>query len=219
MPVIGALRGTVIDRRARRDQSAEVVVDVGGVGYRLIAPAAALGGWRTDTEVQVWVHTHVREDAIILYGFTDRDQRNCFETLIGTHGIGPGVALAILSVHTPEGLRRAVTTEDLDALMLVPGIGKKTAARLVVELKDRLEGDDFDVAPFTAPSAMTRGPAVEARSGPPSLLLAMGPRRSVMSSAACRPTAASRTSSGPRFGSWPAAGWPAPGRWLSALQL
>ena len=89
----------------------------------------------------VHIHTHVREDAIVLYGFPSREERACFEALIGAHGVGPAVALALLSVHSPGALRRAVATEDLDALILVPGIGKKTAARLVIELKSRLDID------------------------------------------------------------------------------
>ncbi|MGI8492938.1 MAG: Holliday junction branch migration protein RuvA [Acidimicrobiales bacterium] len=138
--MIGSLRGTVVERSFRRDQCVEVVVEVGGVGYRLIAPARVLGGWaESASEVRVWVHTHVREDAIVLYGFGSRDERSCFEALIGAHGVGPAVALAMLSVHSPADLRRAVAAEDLDALMMVPGIGRKTAARLLVELESRLD--------------------------------------------------------------------------------
>ncbi len=91
--------------------------------------------------VFVHVHTHVREDAIILYGFASRDERACFEALIGAHGVGPAVALAMLSVHAPAALRRAVASDDVDALCLVPGIGKKTAIRLLIELKARLDLD------------------------------------------------------------------------------
>jgi Holliday junction DNA helicase RuvA len=87
------------------------------------------------------VHTHVREDAIILYGFPSREERTCFEMLIAAHGVGPAVALAMLSVHSPAALQRAVMSDDLDALTLVPGIGRKTAARLVVELKSKFEAD------------------------------------------------------------------------------
>ena len=85
------------------------------------------------------IHTHVREDALVLYGFPSADERVAFEALIATHGIGPAVALNILSVHSPGALRRAVATDDCDALTLVPGIGKKTAARLLLELKSRLD--------------------------------------------------------------------------------
>lgn len=140
--MIGSLRGTLLDRRPRPAGGVEVLVEVGGVGYRAVVPvgpAAALGA--TGSPVFLHVHTHVREDAITLYGFPAREERICFEALIGAHGVGPAVALALLSVHSPAALQRAVMSDDLDALTLVPGIGRKTAARLIVELKSRLEAD------------------------------------------------------------------------------
>jgi Holliday junction DNA helicase RuvA len=140
--VIGSLRGVLLDRAVRAG-GGEVLVEAAGVGYRVLVPAGTLaqlgdlGG-----PVFVHVHTHVREDAIVLYGFASRDERSCFEALIATHGVGPTVALAILSVHSPAALRRAVANEDRDALTLVPGIGAKTAARLLIELKAKLDPDD-----------------------------------------------------------------------------
>lgn len=133
--MIGSLRGTLAD--AGLDGA--VLVDVGGVGYRiLVAPATvkALG----DVGATVLLHTHlaVREDALTLYGFATSDERGCFEALIGAHGIGPALALAVLSVHSPRALRHAVAGDDVGALCLVPGVGRKTAARLLIELKDRL---------------------------------------------------------------------------------
>lgn len=140
--MIGSLRGLVLERTARNAQSGEVLVEVGGVGYRAVVPAGSLPHIPLPGEpVFLHVHTHVREDAIILYGFPARDERACFEMLIGAHGVGPAVALALLSVHSPAALRRAVAHEDSDALMLVPGIGKKTAVRLLMELKSRFEAD------------------------------------------------------------------------------
>jgi Holliday junction DNA helicase RuvA len=138
--MIGSLRGTLLDRRPRSGGGVEVLVEVGGVGYRAVVPAASFGA-SLASAVFLHVHTHVREDAIILYGFPSREERNCFEMLIAAHGVGPAVALAMLSVHSPATLQRAVMTDDLDALMLVPGIGRKTAARLVVELKSKFEAD------------------------------------------------------------------------------
>jgi Holliday junction DNA helicase RuvA len=140
--MIGSLRGVLLDRTTRSDHAGEVLVEVGGVGYRVVVPAGTLsllgelGG-----PAFLHVHTHVREDAIVLYGFAGRDERACFEALIGAHGVGPAVALALLSVHSPAALRRAVATDDADALCLVPGIGKKTASRLLIELKARLDLD------------------------------------------------------------------------------
>ncbi len=134
--MIGSLRGLLLDRSAKGD----VLVEVGGVGYRVQVPTSAhsvLG--ELGSPVFLHVHTYVREDALVLYGFPSADERVAFEALISTHGIGPAVALNILSVHSPAALRRAVGTDDVDALMLVPGIGKKTAARLLLELKSRLD--------------------------------------------------------------------------------
>ncbi len=140
--MIGSLRGVVLDRIGRSGQAAEILLEVGGVGYRVLVPASALGRIGIPgSPAFLHVHTHVREDAIVLYGFPGRDERTCFEVLIGAHGVGPAVALALLSVHTPAALQRAVLGDDADALMLVPGIGKKTAMRLLIELKTRLDMD------------------------------------------------------------------------------
>jgi Holliday junction DNA helicase RuvA len=93
----------------------------------------------------LYTHLHVREDAMVLYGFATADERQCFEALIGAHGVGPALALAILSVHSPAALRRVLLDEDVAALTLVPGVGKKTAARLLLDLKSRLEVPDLEL--------------------------------------------------------------------------
>jgi Holliday junction DNA helicase RuvA len=141
--MIGSLRGVLLDRTIRPDQpTAEILVEAGGVGYRLVVPAATLARLgEAGAPVFLHVHTHVRDDAIVLYGFPTRDERACFEVLIGAHGVGPVVALALLSVHSPAALRRVIASDDVDGLTLVPGIGKRTAARLLVELKARLDLD------------------------------------------------------------------------------
>jgi Holliday junction DNA helicase RuvA len=174
--VIGSLRGTILDRRLRAEHQGELLVEVGGVGYRVVVPGGALdraGELAGDTFLHV--HTYVREDAMVLYGFPSAEERSCFEILIGTHGVGPSVALALLSVHTPGALRRAVADNDLDALMLVPGIGKKTAARLVMELGPRLVEDYGDPPELMAADA-TRGGAnrPEARSDVRAALAGLG---------------------------------------------
>ena len=154
--MIGSLRGILLDRSAKGD----VLVEVGGVGYRVQVPTSAhrvLG--ELGSPVFLHVHTHVREDALVLYGFSTADERVAFEALLGTHGIGPAVALAILSVHSPAALARAVASDDVDALTLVPGIGKKTAARLLLELKSRLDlpsDVDFTVVTSAAHEASPR---------------------------------------------------------------
>ena len=105
--MIGSLRGVILDRLVRSDSAGEVLIEVGGVGYRVIVPGGTLVRLgELGAAAFVHIHTHVREDAIILYGFASRDERACFEALIGTHGVGPAVALAMLSVHSPAALRR-----------------------------------------------------------------------------------------------------------------
>ncbi|HVA74940.1 MAG TPA: Holliday junction branch migration protein RuvA [Acidimicrobiales bacterium] len=158
--MIGSLRGIVLERIARGPQSGEVLVEVGGVGYRVIVPAGCLPRLAEPGEPTfLHVHTHVREDAFTLYGFPSRDERQCFEVLIATHGVGPSVALAMLSVHTPAALRRAVAQDDADALMLVPGIGRKTAVRLIVELQSKFEADLDGVDLRVVGSSATTGGA------------------------------------------------------------
>ena len=141
--MIGSLRGTLLDRQpARSGPGAEVTIEVAGVGYRVVVAAGTVGGLGDlGGPAFVHVHTHVREDAITLYGFSSRDERQVFEALLGAPGIGPAVALAILATHAPAALRRIARTDDVDALCLVPGIGKKTGAKLLLELKGRLDVD------------------------------------------------------------------------------
>jgi Holliday junction DNA helicase RuvA len=144
--MIGSLRGRLEEVVDLGECVSEIVVEVGGVGYRLSVgnrTLADLGG--VGDEIRLAVHTHVRESAITLYGFLGSEERRCFEVLIGTHGVGPSLALAILGVHTPEMLAKVVASEDEAALTAVPGVGKKTAARLLVELGTRL--DDLLGAP------------------------------------------------------------------------
>jgi len=163
--VIGSLRGVLIDRPSL----GEVLVDVGGVGYRVSVPSstlAALGA--TGSEVFLHVHTHVREDAIVLYGFAHADERRCFEALLGAHGIGPALAVAILSALSPASLSTAVLEDDVDTLCLVPGVGKKTAARLLLELKARLDLPSLDggrTTPAPAGPARTEARAALAELG------------------------------------------------------
>lgn len=138
--MIGSLRGQLLDR-----SDGELLVEVGGLGYRVqVTPATLVASGEVGATVFLHVHHHRREDAETLYGFGDLDERRVFETLIGTHGVGPSLGLAILSVHSPLGLRHVLATDDVAALCLVPGVGKKTAARLLVELKSRLSVPDGD---------------------------------------------------------------------------
>jgi Holliday junction DNA helicase RuvA len=156
--MIGSLRGTLLDR-----QRTEVLVDVNGVGYRvLVSPSTLVEVGPPGGTVVLHTHLHVREDALTLYGFATRDERDCFEALIGAHGVGPALALAILSVHRPPSLRSVLASDDVDALCLVPGVGKKTAARLLLELKARLDLPEGDVLAAIGPDAGVRGEVREA---------------------------------------------------------
>ena len=132
--MIGSLRGVVLERRP----GAEILLEAGGVGYRVSVTPGTLAAAELGAPLFVHVHTHVREDALILYGFASRDERECFEALLGAHGVGPALALALVSALAPNALRRAVANDDAGALMTVPGVGRKTAARLLIELKSRL---------------------------------------------------------------------------------
>ena len=157
--MIGRLRGTLAHRTAR----GEVVLDVGGVGYRIsVSPATSVALGTIGDEVVVHTHLHVREDALTLFGFASADGRDCFESLLGAHGVGPGLALAILSTHGPDELRRVVMEGDLESLTLVPGVGRKTAARLLLELKSRLDVPDGFDAEAATPAGSPRSDVREA---------------------------------------------------------
>jgi len=133
--MIGSLRGELLGREPN-----EVLIEVAGIGYRVtVGPSVSAILGEVGASVFVHIHHHIREDNQHLYGFAELDERMMFETLLSAHGVGPSLALAILSVHGPDGLRRAVVDEDVAMLCLVPGVGKKTAQRLLVELSSKVE--------------------------------------------------------------------------------
>jgi holliday junction DNA helicase RuvA len=129
--MIARLRGQLAGRSGQA-----VVLDVNGVGYLVQATPSVhrLGGG----EVTVEIHTVVREDALQLYGFAETDERDLFELLLGVNGVGPKVALAIVSGSTPAELRRAIARDDVKRFQAIPGVGLKTAQRVVLELKEKL---------------------------------------------------------------------------------
>ncbi len=134
--MIGRLTGRVVGQEA----DGSVVIDVGGVGYELAAPLGTLGRARADEggRVTLWVHTHVREDALALFGFADEGERTAFRALIGVSNVGPKIAVAVLGALPAADLARAIARRDLSALTSVSGIGKKIAERLLLELRDKL---------------------------------------------------------------------------------
>jgi Holliday junction DNA helicase RuvA len=131
--VIARLRGTPIANRPDG-----LILDVNGVGYLVAATPAALRRADGRGEVTLEIHTIVREDALQLYGFADADERELFEALLSVSGVGPKVALAIVSGSSPADLRRAIAFEDTARFEAIPGIGKKTAQRVVLELKEKV---------------------------------------------------------------------------------
>jgi Holliday junction DNA helicase RuvA len=143
--VIARLRGQAVAATADT-----IVLDVGGVGYRLHATPRAIQKADGRPEVELETHLHVREDALQLYGFADAAERELFELLLAVNGVGPKVALAIVSGYGPSELRRAIVREDAALFETIPGIGRKTAQRVVLELKEK-------IAPLVAVAA--DGPA------------------------------------------------------------
>jgi Holliday junction DNA helicase RuvA len=149
--VIAHLHGRILEKQPNR-----IVVDVNGVGYDLSVPLSTFYGLgEPGSEIALRIHTHVREDALLLYGFATRLEQDLFERLIGISGIGPKVALAVLSGIEPLELVRAIERGDLARLTAIPGVGKKTSERIVLELKDRLPR-----SPIAAAGAPSEAPAL-----------------------------------------------------------
>jgi len=132
--VIAHLRGRILEKHPNR-----IVVDVNGVGYEVAVPLSTFYGLGdAGADVALRIHTHVREDALALYGFASVLEQDLFERLIGVSGIGPKLGLAVLSGIEPLDLIRAIEQADVARLTAIPGVGKKTSERIVLELKDRL---------------------------------------------------------------------------------
>jgi holliday junction DNA helicase RuvA len=152
--MIAHLNGTVAD--VGLDAA---VIEVGGVGLRVQCTPDTLASLKTGEGARVATSLVVREDSLTLFGFVTDDERNVFELLQTANGVGPRLALAMLAVHSPDGLRRAVAAEDVKALTMVPGIGTKGAQKIILEMKDRL-GAPLD-------SGVGLGAATARRSAPP----------------------------------------------------
>ena len=140
--MIGFLRGRIAGRLEDG-----CFVDVGGVGYLVSCSSTTLRSLPRDDETYtLWTYMHVREDALSLFGFATENEKRTFEALLSVAGVGPRVALGVCSVLSPEELRRALVTGDVDAIAAVPGIGKKTAQRILLELKEKLSLPDLQSA-------------------------------------------------------------------------
>jgi len=139
--MIGFLRGTVAGLT-----NDGCFLEVGGVGYRLICSTRTLSALPPENRpAKLFTHTHVREDTLALFGFQSEAEQRIFEMLIGVSGVGPKVALAVCSAFSPEELRRALVADDVAAISSVPGIGKKTAQRMVLDLKEKMSLPDLEV--------------------------------------------------------------------------
>jgi Holliday junction DNA helicase RuvA len=169
--VIAHLSGMLVEKHLQR-----LIVEVGGVGYDVLVPLStmyAIGD--PGARVALRIHTHVREDALQLFGFATTLEQQLFEKLISVSGIGPKLGLSVLSGIEPEELVRAIRTGDVARLTRIPGVGKKTAERLVVELKDRLPQTDT-----VSPDAPAAAPGDDVRDDLLSALVNLGyPRASV----------------------------------------
>jgi Holliday junction DNA helicase RuvA len=134
--MIGHLSGTILEKHPN-----QIMLDVGGVGYDVQIPISTYSALAdTGAAASLRIHTHVREDAIVLFGFSTAEEKALFERLISVSGIGPKLALAVLSGLPTAGLVTAIRSSDIAALVRIPGVGKKTAERMVLELKDKLAG-------------------------------------------------------------------------------
>jgi holliday junction DNA helicase RuvA len=168
--MISFLRGRIHDK-----QPNTVTVDVGGVGYEVHVPLSTFYNLSEEgEEISLRVYTHVREDALQLYGFLTELERQLFERLIAISGIGPKLAIVVLSGMETRDLVSAVQRADVARLTTIPGIGKKTAERIVLELKDRLKQVAVSVAPGATP---TSSPADQLRTDLLSALLNLGYHR------------------------------------------
>jgi Holliday junction DNA helicase RuvA len=136
--MIGSLRGEVIDR-----DEAGLLIEVGGVGFYVLAPTTLLDVMEVGIKTQIFTHLHVREQELTLFGFSDKEELELFRTLLKVQGIGPKVALAILSHLPAETLRQAVAREEAALLARVPGIGPKKAKQIVFQLKDKVGLEDI----------------------------------------------------------------------------
>jgi Holliday junction DNA helicase RuvA len=147
--MIALLRGILVEKHPN-----QAILDVGGVGYDVIVPISTFSKLPAEgSETRLRIHTHVREDALTLFGFITQDEKNLFEKLIGVSNIGPGLAIKVLSGMDAADLVTAIRRNEIERLVRIPGVGKKTAERIVLELRDKLPAPaGTDQAPAAARS-------------------------------------------------------------------
>ena len=154
--MIAHLRGRILEKHP-----SHVILEAAGVGYEVTISVPSFSGLPAEgAEVSLYIHTHVREDTLALYGFLRRAEKQLFERLISVSGIGPKLAITVLSGITADALVTALRSNDLTALTRIPGVGKKTAERMVLELRDKLEG--LSAAPAAPPAGRMEDDVVSA---------------------------------------------------------
>ena len=138
-----------------------VVIDCGGVGFQINTSSYTLSQLKTGEKAKLYTYVNIREDTFEIYGFSTKSEKHCFEMLLGVSGVGPKAALSILSVNTPESLALAVISENEKAITAAPGVGKKIAQRVILELHDKMakenETASFGDVPFSAPNTAGSG--------------------------------------------------------------
>lgn len=153
----------------------QIIIEVaGGVGYRVLIPLSTFYSLPDAGSVKLHIHTHVREDALLLYGFLTADERSLFSLLLSVAGVGPKLALNILSHASPRDLRQAIAGSDVKRLATLPGIGKKSAERLVLELKEKIDKLDLSGDPLDKERARVMAPALDQSEDALSALLNLG---------------------------------------------
>jgi Holliday junction DNA helicase RuvA len=155
--MIGALRGEIIDK-----EEDALLIEVGGVGFYVLAPVTLLDALQVGVETRIFTHLHVREQELTLFGFPDKDELELFRTLLKVQGIGPKVALAILSHLPAETLKQAIAGEEAALLSRVPGIGPKKAKQILFQLKDKLKISADDLFISAAPITHDDGEVIAA---------------------------------------------------------
>lgn len=157
--MIATLEGKVSEK-----SSEQVVVDVGGVGYGLSVTAEDFGALTVGSTAKIYVYEHIREQAHDLFGFVKLDTKKIFEQLLGVNGVGPKMALAILSIASPEQVRAAIAAGDVKFISQASGVGKRVAERIVIELKDKvgLASSELDASIFASETSILTDEAAEA---------------------------------------------------------
>jgi len=188
--MIAFLRGKLLEKHPN-----QVIVETAGVGYDVVIPVSTFSALPdSGAEVALRIHTHVREDALALFGFFTREEKTLFERLISVSGIGPGLAIKVLSGLATPAIIDAIRRGQVEQLVRIPGVGKKTAERMVLELKDKLEGVEIGAATAAGVAVRAEPPLGEIEQDVLSALLNLGCQRAAAETAVRKAKASGSTS-------------------------